>query len=873
LEIIRKLNIDECAAAEKIVEVYCRKEPAAARAWLKKEAAEFPAHLSSVVDAAERLLKPWHALDRLLVEISPDPQKIIRTAIACAQDNTARAFRELPDKLSAYPNARKRVFESCAEKRLWQTLEAFPSFRLALADIRPTLQRAFVQDPVRSLKASIEFLSQDPQLVRAGLRGAIRSNAAQSLELIRQTNLSVIECVPFLQQALRRNPRLLSEIPQQLVRHLNQDRHAMLIATACKGNIRRAIEILGDRSGCLRSDPELIVRACALENYSMALKTAPSPLKSTLTEPDFLRQLLGQAIVTGRWNSALHVSKLISGIQRDGRTATEEVSITEALLLLDGTLQSLDSRPDLSMEERENVRLMRVIREAHCIPTDNIQAVFDHFGEDDYRYLISVFERGGSSVAEAFFDTLHRVYPFESDISKLDQTIIDECLRHGFRGLSSEMLLRLRPIFEASPVRGKQAIQRYGEVAASILNGQEISAHVIEPSLFPALVHAAYRPVGMTVSAVADLLQTTTDHSAHLKALKYPVMGYPVRLETDAQVTLRNNTTLQQETFESIARILDIESSPSTTLTAPVLFKRMLEGGFDQIDIAAAWRVISSESNDERLPVLSKRILKGTQATAPLRQKLQSLAYARELFSVVARDALLARAEECMGSDASDRFRITPKLEAATRRILKMRADQPIGTDEIMAALDAQVEKLFKSLQYSLAREARKFMQSYEQVGDRYVLYLSKNRASYFGRAGAGLCTAQENWSWNQPTFLQMVMVDSVRGLVVGNIQLHLFKNERDENAVLARLNPTSSFLTVVSPATLAHEMLRTVQTFADENGLIPYLPVQTGWHELTNRDSFAPHLQRYAESQERASVRLTERKTVSHVLRMKQIT
>lgn len=145
-----------------------------------------------------------------------------------------------------------------------------------------------------------------------------------------------------------------------------------------------------------------------------------------------------------------------------------------------------------------------------------------------------------------------------------------------------------------------------------------------------------------------------------------------------------------------------------------------------------------------------------------------------------------------------------------------------------------------------IKREAKKFTQHFGDLRQRYVMYLSKSKSAYFGRAGAGLCTAEESWSWNSPTFLQMMLVDTQRSRIVGNVQLHLFTATDRTPSILARLNPTSSFLNEVEKQKLADEMLRVVRQFAADNSLRPYLPLPTSWHELTNRDPFIPPLRRH---------------------------
>jgi hypothetical protein len=218
------------------------------------------------------------------------------------------------------------------------------------------------------------------------------------------------------------------------------------------------------------------------------------------------------------------------------------------------------------------------------------------------------------------------------------------------------------------------------------------------------------------------------------------------------------------------------------------------------------------------------------------------------------------------------RLELREQFKARIRNIRKMPADAELSIEQIRETVREELDKVWRQERTLLNRESRKFTSHLGSTHGEYRIYLSKSRPSFFGRAGAGLCTSEDQWSWNEKDFLQMNMVDEIKGRIVGNIQLHIFKDAHNQPAVLARLNPTEKFLLTVGKKTLATEMLACVETFAKDNGLVPYLPGQSDHlHLLTNRTSFAPFLKaRYGEQYKRA-IKLSGWLETSEIFRLRE--
>jgi hypothetical protein len=242
----------------------------------------------------------------------------------------------------------------------------------------------------------------------------------------------------------------------------------------------------------------------------------------------------------------------------------------------------------------------------------------------------------------------------------------------------------------------------------------------------------------------------------------------------------------------------------------------------------------------------------------------ECIAQMKEFFEVIHADMLDAALR---GYFEGGKLPLREQFKARVKNILRMPADQEISVAQIREVVRAEIEKVWRPERALLNRESRKFTHQVGAVFADYRMYLAKSRASFFGRAGAGLCTADDTWSWNQKDFLQMIMVDDRKGRIVGNIQLHIFEAPDEKRAVLARLNPTTKFLLGVNGKTLAREMLRCVEEFADANNLVPYLPHDGDHlHLLTNRESFAPLLKARYGRELKLSVKISSWLTVHSV-------
>jgi hypothetical protein len=868
LEILRVSDQSSVAALE---EIFGERASEAAQRWIRESGRTPSETLARAIRLGRMRDKPWSVVDAILAIPEEQRGELQEVFTICARRNPTKTLREMDAWQLSSDSLRASIWEICAQKNMWVALECAHRHGLASSPpVQNIFAKAMSRDCVRAVALLPGLGISQPETIKGALRQAIRSNASEGITIVEQVPLEQRDRAELVCQALRRNPRIFGKDPALIIRLVSEDDLPGVIAAQCRGDVKRALKLELPRSAPKLSSQQ-IVTACALENYSRALTSAPHEHRTLLEGPELLEHLIINAVIKGRWNSALAAAKRTCARLHDDPAHTEH-GLSPALRKLDAMLEALRETELTDPSERFNVELIKRLRSANCVPTDLIQMALDYFGEDDSDYLLSIAERGGSSIAENIYETLLDLYKHSADITPLDSQIIEAALSLGFRGLSPNLFTRIRPIFESSEIQGRNALRNYFRVASAILSGQEIESNLIEPSLFPSLVVAAYRPVGMTEAMVKDLLSGISDHSEHLRPFTFPATGYPMTLQKASSIEVRAGETLDEDALSEIRAIVEGSSEQLGARAVGPFLKQLLQGAFDQIDLARAWGLVRQLSKDVRVQEMSRQVLSDLEPGGSLSLRARGLTASKELLSVVAYDALLEIAKANLDStEPQVALVMSPKLQGMVRRILRMAPDAPVSKPEILAALDNQIIKLFRNQERVIAKESRKFTQRLSETTDRYVMYVSKNKAAFFGRAGAGLCTHSDMWSWNSPTFLQMMMVDKIKSRIVGNVQLHLFWNNQGRPSVIARINPTTVFLSSVDKAALAHGIMSTVQRFADENNLQLYLPGQSPWHELTNRDAFAPFLMRYYGSQEQVRVQITGSHTVTSVYQVKK--
>ncbi|MEA2097861.1 MAG: hypothetical protein U9P70_02190 [Patescibacteria group bacterium] len=129
--------------------------------------------------------------------------------------------------------------------------------------------------------------------------------------------------------------------------------------------------------------------------------------------------------------------------------------------------------------------------------------------------------------------------------------------------------------------------------------------------------------------------------------------------------------------------------------------------------------------------------------------------------------------------------------------------------------------------------------------------YVSKNIGSFFAKASAGICTADDIELFNRPDHFHFNLAEDIGNnneIIKGNIQAYVIEDNGEKSLLLRGINPNSNFIYEVDTATLCEEIIKVAEQFKEDNGLKNvYLSEQIkGWHALSNRDSVFEYLKKY---------------------------
>ncbi len=134
--------------------------------------------------------------------------------------------------------------------------------------------------------------------------------------------------------------------------------------------------------------------------------------------------------------------------------------------------------------------------------------------------------------------------------------------------------------------------------------------------------------------------------------------------------------------------------------------------------------------------------------------------------------------------------------------------------------------RLFSDEQNAIAGELDKFQSS--SGGSRKILnaYITKSKESANARMTGGVCVAADNPRkgedrkniWDMENYLQMVFQDPESLICQGLVLLHAEEVD-GEKVLCASINPSSTYLYSVDERALFNGIMKSLETFADENG------------------------------------------------------
>jgi len=154
-----------------------------------------------------------------------------------------------------------------------------------------------------------------------------------------------------------------------------------------------------------------------------------------------------------------------------------------------------------------------------------------------------------------------------------------------------------------------------------------------------------------------------------------------------------------------------------------------------------------------------------------------------------------------------------------------------------------------KSCVQAIRKEIRKVRTVKQDEVKEVRAVLSKNVGSYFAKAGAEICTSHNREMWEEKRHVHLNLVH--KNQIIGNVMLY-FEPERDY--LIARgFNPRKDVMMEFDRYSMAIQITSVLEDIAEANGFKEiFVPEQTGFHALSNRDGMASEIEQLCKGTEK---------------------
>ena len=370
------------------------------------------------------------------------------------------------------------------------------------------------------------------------------------------------------------------------------------------------------------------------------------------------------------------------------------------------------------------------------------------------------------------------------------------------------------------------------------------------------MVYLAYRPVNIDYTEIKRFLDQLEDCTEHLDGYEFPQEGYDFVLGRGKEHHVRLGERVDFHRLNEIADWLR-GKYPQEETDKQELKKRLVglaqaSTTFKDKDIGTILSLLAGDEMVQRFSKLGS--LSEQNGFSGSNQALEILSvYFKDNFSGRLKNFL--QANPSIWEDLQHILKIPKRAENLLRQMGQ--AGKHFNVNDLIDMETASIalaqflhDKYIKPEIGRLKKTIGKFelteATGSSDEGRHLKAYISKNAASFFAKASAGICT-----SGDIPLFLREdhFHLNIVEGgeFVRGNIQCYFIEYPKGQKALLLRgLNPNTEFLKDISAADFVEEVFRTAKQFCEENGLKGGVYLSeglSGWHADSNRPEVRDYL------------------------------
>src|SRR3989339_314275 len=406
----------------------------------------------------------------------------------------------------------------------------------------------------------------------------------------------------------------------------------------------------------------------------------------------------------------------------------------------------------------------------------------------------------------------------------------------------------------------------------NILSGQD-------QEIFTEMIYIAYSPVGMSFQEVENLLEQVEDRTQDLAKFKFPEDGYDFSFNDKTIYRVKPGEMINPQVLDKVSGIFSgtYPKNEDEIKKISSVVAKLAKGGTDLKDseITALLSLLSEEG----------QIKDFKSKTAKNKANIRLfLGEAKENLGVFFNDNFPRLLEQFLSANPQSKEKIEAILAHPERvDFIKNKIEKQIKDKNLQIDWDdpSQIVSAYfslsclKKIKQEISKETKKYELAPEGEGERSKLtdssfraYISKNVGSFFAKASAGICTAQDVSLFNRKEHFHINIVENSE-TVQANIQAYIINYPPDKKSLFLRgFNPNTKFMKNISIPVFCDKVIEVAKKFQRDNGLSGvYLSEQLGsWHALSNRSEVAAYLSRYLKSdnQKDFSYAITSAKRIS---------
>ncbi len=368
------------------------------------------------------------------------------------------------------------------------------------------------------------------------------------------------------------------------------------------------------------------------------------------------------------------------------------------------------------------------------------------------------------------------------------------------------------------------------------------------------LMYRAYNPVNMSFAKVKELVSAVPDRTQDLK--EYIIQDkYPVEFKT-VSFELKKGESLNPETISKVKSFFEVPKK-SLEIQEPLLRLARATTDFTHEEVVSLFSLmqdfdqVKNQQNTWSASELEE---------SPGMKTFRALGSSKEMFSIFTQDNLPSAITLYLGKDLKFKERLEKILARPERRVNLLKAlgyqeDNEFTKEFTELELMAQVfsDKVLSKYVVMSNKELRKYTKSEDTTSASISadMYISKNQGSFFSKAAAGLCTAQDIELWNNPNHFHVNVVNEdnqIKGLTMAYIETI---NDK-KSVVLRGFNPTVQYLESTSPVSFVEESIKVAREFMEDNNIEDLYIIDSTGDRLSNRPTIVSYVSAYISDMEK---------------------